>query len=83
MLSGTGDIAKEYPDDVLTAWAECLTKWKPDTSQKPKELNLLIRNGVPDALRCEVWQLLSRCDQDPEMLDTYRLLIAKVIFLIF
>lgn len=42
----------------------------------------MIRNGVPDVLRGEVWQYLAKVQIDPELTQTYRLLLGKVIFCI-
>lgn len=38
----------------------------------------MIRNGLPDVLRGEVWQLLAGCHKEPDIMDTYRLLLGKV-----
>lgn len=78
LLSGSGYVDKECSEETLADWGECLAKWRKDLSQKPKELSNLIRNGIPDALRGEVWQLIVGCYKDPDMMDTYRLLISKV-----
>lgn len=83
MLSGSGDVSKECSEDILADWGECLVKWKRERTSRPKELNSLIRNGIPDPLRGEVWQLLCNVDKDPEMMDTYRLLLAKVSLILF
>lgn len=47
--------------------------------QKPKQLAGLVRLGIPEALRGEVWQRLAGIEENSEMMEKYRLLIMKVI----
>ncbi|CAG0915466.1 unnamed protein product [Notodromas monacha] len=49
-------------------------------SKIPRQLLNYVKDGIPDPLRGEIWQLLAGCDADPEMLDNYRVLIAQPFF---
>lgn len=65
----------------LESWAEVLSRWT-STKQRPRQLASLVRGGIPEALRGEVWQRLAGCENDTAMMDTYRILIAKVCLLL-
>ncbi|CAG9815561.1 unnamed protein product [Phaedon cochleariae] len=76
LLSGTGLVSKDCAEDVLENWADVLLKWK-STKQKPKQLSGLVRLGIPEALRGEVWQRLAGVEEHTEMMENYRVLITK------
>lgn len=76
MLSGTGEVSKDCSADELANWAEVLDTWQVN-EQRPKLLIKLTKLGIPEALRAEVWQRLSNCDNSQEMMDKYRTLITK------
>ncbi len=38
LLSGSGEVSKECPEDLLGAWNECIQKWKDNNGERPKEL---------------------------------------------
>ncbi|CAK9821815.1 Rab GTPase-activating protein 1 [Anthophora retusa] len=76
MLSGTGEVSKDCSADELANWAEVLDSWQVN-EQRPKLLIKLTKQGIPEALRGEVWQRLSNCDNSQEMMDRYRTLITK------
>lgn len=76
LLSGTGLVSKDCSEDVLENWADVLQKWK-TTHQRPKQLNSLVKLGIPEALRGEVWQRLAGSNED--LLEKYRLLIIQVL----
>lgn len=77
MLSGTGEVSKDCSADELANWAEVLDTWQVN-EQRPKLLIKLTKLGIPEALRAQVWQRLSNCDNSQEMMDKYRMLITKV-----
>ncbi|XP_017880898.1 rab GTPase-activating protein 1-like isoform X3 [Ceratina calcarata] len=76
MLSGTGEVSKDCSAGELANWAEVLDSWQVN-EQRPKLLIKLAKQGIPEALRGEVWQRLSNCDNSQEMMDRYRTLITK------
>ncbi|TKR72061.1 hypothetical protein L596_019577 [Steinernema carpocapsae] len=78
LLSGSGEVNRECAEDVMAEWKEIMQKWKDDPeNSRPKELSALIRNGIPDVLRGEVWQLLAKVNADIDLIDTYRLLVGQ------
>ena len=79
LLSGSGMVSKDVTDEVLLeTWQEVITRWHQDVSKRPKNVASLVRKGVPEALRGEVWQLLAKATNDKELLEAYRILISKV-----
>ncbi|XP_046330913.1 rab GTPase-activating protein 1-like isoform X2 [Haliotis cracherodii] len=78
LLSGSGVVSKEVTDEnLLDAWHDVLTKWHANLTQRPKQVTHLARKGVPEALRGEVWQLITGCHDSSELLEAYRILITK------
>lgn len=75
--SGTGEVRKECFSFELEGWAEVLQRWRQNLKQRPKQLSALVRRGIPEALRGEVWQLLSGCIDDRQIVETYKNLISK------
>ncbi|XP_050304026.1 rab GTPase-activating protein 1-like isoform X2 [Anthonomus grandis grandis] len=76
LLSGTGLVSKDCAEDVLESWADLLARWK-QTQQRPKQLASLVKLGIPEALRGEVWQRLAGVEEDSDMMNQYRVLITK------
>lgn len=79
LQSGSGVVSKEVTDEnLLDSWHDVMGRWHQNLRQRPKQVQSLARKGIPEALRGEVWQLLAGCTDNADMLDAYRILIAKV-----
>lgn len=78
LLSGSGQVSKECSTELLENWSQILLKWSKCTpGQRPAGLKELIKHGIPEALRGEVWQRLVMSDMDQGLIDAYRILITK------
>lgn len=76
--SGYGPVSKECSSEELKEWSNVLLKWRPNLSLRPKILAGLVRkSGIPQSLRCEVWQLLSGCYDCDELLENYKILSVQ------
>lgn len=75
LLSGTGEVSKECSVDCLEEWSIVLQEW--ETNKRPKGLAPLVRAGIPEALRCRVWQKLAGTENATELMERYRILITK------
>lgn len=74
LLSGTGEVSKDCSQDTLDEWGPILQEWD---EKRPKNLALLVRLSVPEALRGKVWQKLANVENKTEMTDRYRVLLTK------
>lgn len=75
--SGTGSVSKDCSASELIGWSEILPRWHSKLNQRPKGLNILVRNGIPEPLRGEVWQLLAGAQQSSDLMDKYRIYLMQ------
>jgi hypothetical protein len=79
VMSGVGDVSKDCNEEELLNWSDILSEWRKKTwVGRPRGLQSLVRRGIPEALRGEVWQLLAGCNENEKnMNESYRLLLSK------
>lgn len=70
----TPELLEEITEDT---WANLLDSWEKNTSPS-NVLIKLIKQGIPENYRGQVWQKLCRCADIEEMIDKYQNLILKV-----
>ena len=80
MLSGFGDVSKECSGTEFDSWSQILSEWSRDNpKQYPKFLLTLIKNGVPETFRGEVWQRITGASvQQEEIIEAYRYIIRNM-----
>jgi len=79
LLSGSGIVSKDVTDEnLLDSWHNVLKRWHQNVRQRPRQVRSLVRRGIPEPLRDEVWQLLAGCTESAQLLEAYRTLIPQV-----
>jgi len=76
LLSGSGAVHKECSEEELGSWADLLSKWK-GVTPRPKQLPGLVRKGIPEPLRGQVWQMMAGVKENDELLECYKHLLKK------
>ena len=72
-------MSKDIKDgNILDAWAEVMCRWHASLDSRPRQVTELVRKGIPEALRGEVWLLLSGTRDNQQLLESYRILLTKV-----
>ncbi len=61
----------------MIGWSELLNKWHSNLSTRPRHVQTLVRRGIPEALRGEVWQLLAGCQDETNLMEQYKVLITR------
>ena len=72
-------VSKECSGTELDLWSQVLKDWDKDNPLSyPKQLPVLVKRGIPEALRGEVWQgLTGATTQLEQIVDTYRILTTQ------
>lgn len=76
MVSGTGEVSREMTQDMLEEWGRYMHELQTD-SALPKGVPSLVRAGIPEAIRGNVWLKLAVIEQRESLIDNYRVLLTK------
>ncbi|XP_027195339.1 GTPase activating protein and centrosome-associated [Dermatophagoides pteronyssinus] len=80
LQSGSGSVRRECSQNEIQAWHNIMEKWnKENLSVRPRQLaNMIRRGGIPQALRPEIWQLLSGAHEiEEKILPKYKLFVTQ------
>lgn len=75
LLSGTGAVPKECSQEKINEWNPIIMEW--DSDKRPKSLAPLVRLGIPETIRGNIWLRLANVYNKTEMTDMYRVLLTK------
>lgn len=75
LLSGTGDVPRDCPEEMLAEWNTVVAEI--ECGKKPKNMANLIRLGIPGLFRNKIWQYLANVQNSTELIDVYRVLLTK------
>lgn len=72
-------VSKDCSGTELDQWSQVLQDWDKDKPLTyPKQLPTLVKLGIPEALRGEVWQRMTGASvQMDDIIETYRILTTK------
>jgi len=76
LLSGSGQVEQEHTEEELNNWSETLQKWK-DLGKRPPKIERLVRKGVPDAIRGQIWLMMADIEDESELIKSYAYLTQK------
>lgn len=75
LLSGTGDVPKDCPQDILKEWNKVIQEL--ESGKKTKNFASLIRLGIPETFRDKMWQRLAKVENNADRIDSYRKLLTQ------
>jgi hypothetical protein len=75
LMSGTGSVDTDWTDAQIQSWSTMIAKW--DGKSRPKQLLHLVRKGIPDMLRGQVWQMLTGASENQKLLEDFPVLLTK------
>eukprot|EP00042_Codosiga_hollandica_P052493 m.667526 g.667526 ORF g.667526 m.667526 type:complete len:1114 (-) comp58508_c0_seq12:310-3651(-) len=74
VMSGHGTVGREISESTLESWSDVISKW--DVTPR-KRVQQLVRKGIPQVLRSQVWQKLANVEVNDGFIEEYRLLLTK------